>query len=787
MSLSEFFYSPYSAGKTTSFAKKIIVRLLEWIFAAGISFILLFGMLCLIFPLPDKVEYSTCILDDQGQVVHAFLNRDQQWRMKLGTSELTPLLEHTILCKEDKYFYYHPGINAVAIFKSFIGNILHGKIRSGASTISMQVARALEPKKRTYFNKLCEIFRAEQLELKYSKQEILELYLNMVPYGGNIQGVKAAALFYFRKNPDHLSLAEITTLSIIPNHPSSLIIGKTNDRIIAARNDWLRKFEREKLFTGKEIEDALKEPLTATRHAAPDLIPQLSLKLKKSGDENIATTIDMNKQFKLEKLVADYVQASSLRNIQNAAVLVINNETHQVIAYLGSANFRDTLDGGQVNGAAAVRQPGSTLKPLLYGLCMDEGLLTPKQIIYDVAVNYQGYAPENFDRKFNGCVSMEYALEHSLNIPAVRSLHLLGKDRLIQSLAACGFESIKKDQARLGLSMILGGCGASLEQLTGLFSIFANQGLYYKPSFRPNARQDAPKRILSSASAFMISEILSKVNRPDFPLNWQATAHLPKISWKTGTSYGRRDAWSIGYNKHYTVGVWCGNFSAAGVPELSGANTATPLLFKIFNTIDYDADEQWFTRPASLDERIVCSETGLLPGKNCTNLITGYFIPGVSPAKICTHLQEVFISADEKISYCRTCMPLNGYRKKLFRIIPPELQRYDEENHIAYQKLPPHNPACEKIFMEDGPVITSPSSGFEYLISKKDPEPLQLKCHSGNDVNKIYWYINNRFYKSAGAGTKQFFIPEEGPVKISCTDDKGRNRDIWIRILYVDL
>ncbi|HEX3767490.1 MAG TPA: penicillin-binding protein 1C, partial [Puia sp.] len=569
--------NPFLPGKQISLRRRLAIHFLSGIFVAGLLFILLFGTLCLIFPLPDKINYATCILDDHGQVVHAFLPEDQQWRMRLDSNELTPLLKNTILFKEDKYFFYHPGINPVAVLKALTGNLIHGKIRSGASTITMQVARALEPKKRTWLNKFRELFRAGQLELKYSKKEILELYLNLVPYGGNIQGVKAASLFYFNKNPDHLSLAEITTLSIIPNRPSSLIIGKTNDRIINARNQWLKKFETQKLFTAKEIEDALREPLTATRHNPPVFIPQLSLKLKRSGRERIATHIDMNKQFKLEKLVADYIQAGRLKNIRNAAVVVINNETHQVVSYIGSADFRDTTDGGQVNGAAAIRQPGSTLKPLLYGLCMDEGLLTPKQTINDVAVNYQGYAPENFDRKFNGSVTMEYALEHSLNIPAVRSLQLLGEDRLIQALAVCNFTSVKKDQVKLGLSMILGGCGANLEQLTGLFSIFANQGLYYESSFQDQDSCIRPKRILTASSAYMINEILSKVNRPDFPLNWQSTAHLPKIAWKTGTSYGRRDAWSIGYNRHYTVGVWCGNFSATGIPELSGATTATPL------------------------------------------------------------------------------------------------------------------------------------------------------------------------------------------------------------------
>jgi penicillin-binding protein 1C len=762
--------------------------------AAGISFILLFTVLCLLFPLPDRIEYSTVLLDDQGEVIHAFLTRDQQWRMKTSLAEISPLLKKTILAKEDKYFFYHPGINPFAIGKSLFDNVLHGKIRSGASTITMQVARALEPAPRTYRSKLREMFRALQLELKYSKEEILQLYLNLVPYGGNIQGVKAAALFYFKKNPDHLSLAEITALAIIPNRPSSLVIGRNNDRIVAARNRWLRRFARERLFTGKEIEDALQEPLTARRSPAPAALPQLSLKLKKTGRETVATHIRMNMQLKLEKLVSDYIRPLRQQQIHNAAVLVIDNRTHAVLAYIGSAGFGDTTDGGQVNGAAAVRQPGSTLKPLLYGLCMDKGLLTPKQVVNDVPVNYQGYAPENFDKQFNGYVTMEYALEHSLNIPAVRSLDLLGKDQLVQQLAACGFEQVKKDQRKLGLSMILGGCGATLEELTGLYSLFACGGVYYPASYvRAEANDAGPapalhaKRILSPAAAFLVNDILSKVNRPDFPLNWQSTVHLPRIAWKTGTSYGRRDAWSIGYNRHYTVGVWCGNFSARGVPELSGANTATPLLFKIFNSIDYDADESWFEKPADCDERLVCSRSGLLPGAYCDHLVTAYYIPGVSSAKRCEHVLEMLVSPDEKISYCRSCAPPNGYKKKLYEIIPPEMQRYYEDNHMAYQKIPPHNPRCEKIFREGGPVIVSPAAGTEYLISRKDPEPLQLRCNAGNEVSRIYWYINDRFYKSSDARAAQFFMPEEGPVKISCTDDQGRNRDIRIRVRYVDL
>lgn len=764
-----------------------IIRSLKRLGIVILSLFLLFFLLNWIFPVPDKIEYSTVITDNKGEIVNAYLTSDQQWRMKTELNEISPLLRKTIIAKEDKYFYSHPGVNPFAVARALFKNIFRMKRTSGASTITMQVARALEHRKRNIFSKIVEMFRAFQLEWKYSKDEILQMYLNLVPYGGNIEGVKAASYLYFKKNPDHLSLAEITALSIIPNRPSSLVIGKTNDKIVEERNRWLKKFADDKVFTEREIDDALAEPLTATRGTVPHYIPHLSYKLKNRGGYLVKTNIDLNTQLKTEKLVEDYIRAQRLRNIKNAAVIILDNKTHKVISYLGSSNFYDTLDAGQVNGANAVRQPGSTLKPLLYAICLDEGLLTPKSVITDVAVNYQGYSPENYDQKFNGYVTTEYALEHSLNIPAVKSLKLLGLEKLVHKLSICNFKQIEKDQRKLGLSMILGGCGATLEELTGLFSTFANNGYYISPAYMQNDTAYSKINVISPAANYMINEILSKVNRPDFPLNWTATERMPKIAWKTGTSYGRRDAWSIGYNKNYTVGVWVGNFSGVGVADLSGANVATPLLFKIFNTIDYDSDEAWFTQPDDCDIRQVCSETGMVPSQHCTNLITDYFIPLISSTKPCNNYEEIMISPDEKISYCRSCAPETGYKKKWYKIIEPDMQAWYDENNISYQKIPPHNPDCELIFKGNAPYITFPVNGTEYLINKKDPEPLQLICKTSNDVSKVYWYIDNKFYKSCNAHEKQFFMPQEGPVKISCTDDKGRNRDIRITVKFVNL
>jgi penicillin-binding protein 1C len=753
--------------------------------SAGIF--LVFVMLNLLFPLPSPPYYSPLLTDCDGRLLHAFLTPDEKWRMKTEPEEISPLLRKTIVAKEDRHFYRHPGINPFAVFRALANNITRGRRTSGASTITMQVARMLEPKKRNLPNKLIEAFRALQLEWKYEKDEILQLYVNMVPMGGNIEGVKAASWLYFNKNPNHLSLAEIVSLSVIPNRPNSLRIGRNNEVVVQARNKWLNQFAAQGLFTQKEIADAQNEPLTAYRHDVPRHAPHLAAKLRRNGMVNIQSTLHLQSQLKTETLVADYVRGLKWYNINNAAVLIIDNNTRQLITYVGSAGFLDTTDAGQVNGAAAVRQPGSTLKPLLYGLCIDAGLTTPKMKIDDIAVNYQGYVPENYDRTFNGTVTMEYALGHSLNIPSVRMLQLLGKDNLIETLVACGFRQIDRDRKKLGLSMILGGCGATLEELTGLFAALACEGMYKKPTVMMGDTTNKGSRILSRAACFMLNDILSNVQRPDFPVNWTATEKLPRIAWKTGTSYGRRDAWSIGYNQRYTVGVWVGNFSGAGVPELGGATIATPLLFRIFNTLDYDAGSQWYAQPADCNLRIVCTESGLAPADFCESRTSDYFIPLISPSATCNHLTPVLVSAKEDMSFCTQCAPTAGYKPKYFRNLSPEIMAWYSENHISMEKIPPHNPACQRVFADNGPKILSPGNQVEYFLSKSKPEPLLLQCRAEADVAKVYWYVNDRLYRAAHPAERVFFMPQQGGNTITCTDDKGRSQQVRILVNTIDL
>ncbi|MBX2902607.1 MAG: penicillin-binding protein 1C [Chitinophagales bacterium] len=762
--------------------KKYLLR----IGVLGVVLAIAFLLLHFLFPLNYTPTYSTLVYDSQGKIIHAFLSPDDKWRFKTERHEISPELKKVFLNKEDKWFYYHPGINPFSIVRAISNNIFKGKRTSGASTITMQVARMLEPKERTYISKLVEVFRALQLELKFTKDELFEIYINKVPYGGNIEGVKAAALIFFNKHPAYLSVGELTTLSVVPNRPSSLRLGKNNSAVEAVRNQWLRKFEEEGVFLSSEISDALQEHVNAQRRLLPRFAPHFSYRIKSLGG-NIFTTIDLEKQRKCEQIVQTYVNGLRSRGIQNAAVMVIENGSGNVISYVGSADFYHAADAGQVDGAKAVRQPGSTLKPLLYGLCFDAGIYTPKTMVADVPCNFDGYVPENYDSKFRGEVTVEYALENSLNIPAVKALEALGKENMLTALKRCGFSSVSKHEKRLGLSLILGGCGVTLEEMSNLYRCIANKGIYSPIHYLKGVKKAATgDTILSATASFMLCEILSKVARPDLPVNWEGSKTLPRIAWKTGTSYGRKDAWSIGFNKNYTIGVWVGNFSNVGVPDLNGAAIATPLLFQLFNTIDYNSPNEWYAMPRECGVRTVCSHSGLEPNSFCRNLVSDYFIPLVSSNKRCEHLKEIATDAKMQISYCAECLPTAGYKRLLFENYSPEIIRWFDENHVNIKRIPPHNPLCSRIFKGNEPTIISPVNGSEYYIEKGQPPSIQLSCETAGDVEYVFWWVNNKLVSKVKAGEKYFCLLPEGDVKISCTDDKGRNTDCRVKVRQVD-
>jgi len=550
------------------------------------------------------------------------------------------------------------------------------------------------------------------------------------------------------------------------------------------RNYWIEKFREEKIFSDSDLRDALDEPIETNRHAMPVSAPHFSYFVKDNFDGDILnTTLDRAIQQSAENILLRHVKKVFYKGITNGAVLVIDNKTSSVVAYCGSADFYDEGSFGQVNGITATRSPGSTLKAALYAYAFDEGNLTPQMKFADIPADFHGYQPENYDLKFYGNVSTEFALVNSLNIPAVKLLEEVGLNNFTNFLEGCGFNQIQKQKNKLGLSMILGGCGTNLQELTRLFTAFARKGKLYQLNFIQNDEEEKSEQIFSEESSYMVAHILSGINRSDIA-DLSNYSKLPRFAWKTGTSYGKRDAWAIGFNPNYTIGVWMGNFNGVGSPNLSGTEVAVPLLFDLFNAIDYNTDVKWFELPEKLFTREVCSESGLIPTKYCVNVIDDYVIKGKSHNEVCEIHKPVYVNLEENVQYCTGCLPSSGYKKMVYPVYQPELTVWLSQNKNDLKIPPAHNSDCTAKFAEGGPNIISPSQHYEYLLEENAGQEILLLAASDSRVKTHYWYINDRFYTKSKPGERVFFHPQEKELKITCLDDKGRDGTVSVNIKF---
>ncbi len=761
------------------FRSKAVIILAAFLFTVVI--------LDLLFPLPQLKPYSKVVYAKDGSLLSAYLSQDDKWRMRTRLDEVSPDLQKAILEKEDSWFYWHFGVNPIAVARAMFQNIFSGKRVSGASTITMQVARMLEPAPRTYFNKFLDMLRAFQLELHFSKDEILEMYLSHLPYGGNIEGVKSASYIYFNRPPNKLSLSQAITLAVIPNDPNDLRLDKGSATVEKERNRWIKNFARRNIFPHKDLQDALDEPLQVNRYQIKNEAHHFcQFVCQKFSKDEIFSSLDPSIQKTSEKILASYVNRVKSQQVSNGSVIIIDNKTNSVAGYCGSADFNDAASSGQVNGINALRSPGSTLKPILYTLAFDLGELTPKMKLLDIPTDFGGYEPENYDLKFNGPVTAEYALVNSLNIPAIRLLQKVGMDKFVPTLEKGGFTDIARDKKSLGLSMIIGGCGVRLGQLAEFYTVFSQQGNLYPLNYLKINHLDKSWgiNIFSPEAVYMTGKILTSHERPDYPAEFLFSTEHPIIAWKTGTSFGKRDAWAIGFNPDYTIGVWMGNFDGKGAPGLSGAEMAVPLLFELFNAMDYKPKKLWFNEPAHLYKREVCAETGLLPSDNCSETTTDYYIENVSPNTKCNLYKTLYVNEDETIQYCPECLPKEGYKKVAYPFYDSELLLWFAKNKIAVKRPPPHNPLCQTIRSGDGPKILSPSADYEYFIEEGSKQLMLLQAASDPTVKTLYWYINDSFYKKSKPGERIFFKPGKGAIKITCLDDEGRKSSIQTKIIF---
>lgn len=773
--------------------KKIGFRILVFNLLLLVLCVLSFVVCDHIYPLCVNIPYSQTIYDHKGEPLHVFLSKDQKWRLKASNEEISPLLKKVFLEKEDQYFYHHYGFNILSIARAVFNNILQQRKTSGASTITMQVSRLLEPKSRTYGHKIVEIFRAIQLENQFEKDEILNMYFNLIPYGGNVEGIKSISLLYLQKNVQKLTLAEAVALAIIPNRPSSLNIKKNHELIIKERNKWILWFKDHGSYAPKDISDALKEPFAPRYKPLPYRIPHLAVRLRKENPMNTAihTYIHQETQYRTQEILNNYVKNLRKFNIYNAAALVIDNRNHNVVAYVGSNDFFDNDHAGQCDGVAAIRSPGSTFKPLLYALALDKGQLTFQSAVEDIPCDIKGYAPENFDKKYRGKISVETALLYSLNIPAVQVVDAFEVRKFVDKLVDVNFKQVKKDREKLGHSVILGGCGATLEEISNMYAAFAFEGKYRTSQLIkcldvptcPKATYKQPYKdiqMVSPAAAFLTSQTLAKLSRPDIPNNAETIQNNLTMAWKTGTSYGKRDAWSIGYNPEYTVGIWLGNFDNSPVAELVGVELAAPLLFEVFQAIP-QLRHTWFTQPPNLSRRIVCTESGLPPSEFCNSFANDLFIPGVSNNTPCEHLKEYSVSSNEKVSYCKNCVPELGYKKLLYPNLSADMIHYYDLNHIIYKKIPPHNPQCASSFTKQKITIVHPQKNKTYYTDETFAH-IKLECSVDASVRYVYWYVNDKFIGKYAKNEEVFTKLKPQQAKISCTDDMGNTSHVVIDI-----
>ena len=739
---------------------------------------LLFLLLNLLFPLPEQKSYSLVIYDRNNTLLNAFRTSDGMWRIRTRPDDIPIRLKEILLRKEDRYFYYHFGINPLSLARALVQNLYHNKRISGASTLTMQVARMLEPKERTYRNKIIEIFRAFQLEWYYSKDEILALYLSMVPLGGNIEGLQTAAMIYYQTPLERLNIAQLVDLILVPNDPNDLRPDRNSELLFQKRMSMVQRFITEGIFTKQDYNVLQNTRTRVSRNALPKLAPHFSLRIKGlyASEDQVYSSLDLKIQYTAEKLLRNHMRSWKQRGVNNGGVVVIDNRTMEIAAYVGSENFSDSLHGSQVDAVQAIRSPGSTLKPFLYAEQMDKGTLTPKSRLLDVPYDDEGFVVENYDKSFSGLVYADDALRRSLNVPMVYLLRTAGIADFVSFLTSAGLHSLESQRSKVGLSMILGGCGVTLEELTRAYATFPNGGIFRIPSYIKNPHGVSPnsQKIFSASTAFMVTNILSGIDRPDLPNNFESAVNLPKVAFKTGTSYGKRDAWCIGYSSEYTIGVWIGNVTNKGNPELSGSKSATPLLIDIFNSISSSKKKSILPMPNDIQYREVCAVSGKIPTDACGDRIDDVYSTTLSLNEFCDIDKEYTIAQNGKIYFCSSCVEQHPHVTKVFQDFPASLVNFWKQTDHPLNSPPPHNPECLRLFAGAGPKIVSPSEQMTYLIVAVQ-QKISLQASSGIDVKSHIWYLNQQYLGRKKVGETVFLTLNAGMYTARCIDDKGRS------------
>lgn len=728
-------------------------------------FILLFIYLIKVYitydpkKLVEEINYSKVVLDRKGEILSVFLNSEEEFHIKYD-GEVPETLKTAVINYEDKKFYSHSGVDYPRILKSFFNNMI-GRKKMGASTISMQVVKLLEPKKRTYFNKLVEVVKAYKLESEFSKEEILKIYLNNVPYGSNIVGYSGAIKMYFNKEVKDLSYAEATLLAVLPNSPGILNLKKNNDKLEAKRNRLLKTLLDRKLIDERQYKFSLLEKFPNKIYYYEKKAPQFSIFLKNKYPEKIIkSTLDYNLQKKLEKIVHDYSNAMKDVGINNAAVLVVNNKTKEVLAYVASQDFYDKRNNGEIDGLQAKRSPASLLKPFLFALSIDDGLIVPDSIYPDVPIYFGNFYPKNSSNTFTGMVKIEEALIKSLNIPFVKLLSDYGVDRFYYFLE--NNDNYPEDRFdKYGLSLILGTREMRPVDIGKLYIGLANYGKV--SNLKYTLTEDKPKEYqqFSRGASYLTLETLSRVVRPG---NEKLYSEQRPISWKTGTSYGMKDAWSVGVSPDYTVLVWLGNFNQKSIFSLSGVETAGNLLFKVFNIVDINS--KTFEKPTDdLKEIEIDEKTGYRKFYDVESKKV-FYPKDAKLLRISPYYKKIFV--DENDMEIDSRSPNFDKRKEKIVIeYPIEVSNYFFLNGVRENK---------------NVKIAYPVQNLNIFVPKDFDgyKKVAMKLYNPNN-EYVYWYLDEDYVGYSNEKEK-FFELDIGKHKLTIITENGAREEVKFNI-----
>ena len=766
-------------------------------------------MLSYWFCLPRHLfENPTCVVveDSTGGLLGARIAADGQWRFP--HNELVPeKFENAIIAFEDRRFYYHFGIDLLSLGRAIQQNVSHRRTVSGGSTITMQIIRmAKKNPHRTVWNKLIEMILATRLELRHSKKEILALYASNAPFGGNVVGLETAAWRYFSKSPNLLSWAEAATLAVLPNSPALIHPGRNRETLLKKRNKLLLKLLENQTIDTISYELALEEEIPEQPAALPQLAPHLldrvcSLQLQQS-QTRFQTTIDVRLQIQLTHLLNRHHHILQNNYIHNAAAVVIDVETGAVLAYVGNVVGAGQAHGEQVDIISAPRSTGSIIKPLLYAAVLDEGLIHPNTLLPDIPMQLSGYRPENFLQRYDGVVKSERALSRSLNAPIIRMLQMYGLEKFHYRLQQLGFSTINQPANHYGLPLVLGGAEVTLEQITSTYASMARtlkhfpiqNGWYHPNDFRmahvlyeknePKARLQKSPIQYSAAAIWFAFDAMQTLERPSTVGEWERFDSSRKIAWKTGTSFGFRDAWAVGVDTKYAVGVWVGNADGEGRPGLVGVHTAAPIMFDIFHLLP--AASAWFEAP--YDEMIelpICKQSGFRALDICEK-DTFWALASHLKMSACPYHQVIHLDSSLNWQVNSNCELVSNIQHQPWFVLPPVEAHYYKGKNPSYKALPPFRGDCEVDASQKMMELIYPKMHAKIYVPVDIDGNLSstvFRAAHRKETATVHWHLDEHYLGSTQHFHEIELQPVPGVHQLTLVDDSGQRLEQTFTIL----